>query len=116
MNLTEATIYALVGCSSGIAISFGFLLQMLRVFYIDGAGLVRAILYHALMMPTCIAVGTAPIFVIYGFVMNKGWEDANAWPRLLAFAFGVLVGLTTAIVTAHLVFRKINELRGVSKT
>lgn len=113
MNTTEFVIYALVGGASGLSVSAGFMFQLIRIFYVEGKPVLRTMLYYPIVILSCISVGVAPVFVIVGFVMVKGWEDEGAWPRLLVFSLGVFVGLSVAIYSAHLVFRQVNELRRV---
>ncbi|MCX7033223.1 MAG: hypothetical protein NT046_04520 [Arenimonas sp.] len=111
MTVAEAVIYLAVGCSAGLAATAGFFLQLVRVFYVDGQPVWRAVVYYPVSIFTSVLVGAAPIFLIVGFVMKEGWEDAGGWPRLIVFSAGVFLGLVGAVGGASLVFRKINQLQ-----
>jgi hypothetical protein len=105
-----------VGFSAGLAATAGFFLQLVRLFYVDGQPAWRAVVFYPLSVFTCVAVGSAPIFLVAGLVMKDGWEYPGAWPRLIIFSAGVFVGLAGAVGLASLAFRRINALLSASQT
>ncbi|MBN7134804.1 hypothetical protein A7A76_08740 [Lysobacter enzymogenes] len=77
--------------------------------YVKGRSAWRSVLWLGYLLANTMAAALVPIYLIAAVVAENRPDRPDFWPRALLYGAGVATGIAFAIVSAHLIGRKLKH-------
>ena len=110
-------IFFLVGTGyvCGLAVTSGFVLSALQQLYVKGCSAWRSVLWFGYLLANTMAAALVPIYLIVAVVTENRPDRPDFLPRALLYAVGLAAGIAFAIISAHLIGRKLKHVHPGAK-